>query len=271
MSVELGMRLALGFTLVASVACMGQKALAPLPPGGTHVLFIGNSLTYVNDLPGTVEAVAALGGDLVRFGEQSGPNLALIDHFNGATGARAAINVQKWDFVVLQQGPTPPGICRDSLVLWTKMFDPLIKAQGAKTSVFQTWPLAGPISWFDNISPSFVLAASSVNGVLMPVGDAWRRALIEDSTLPLYSGDGLHPAPVGTFLAALVIYERVTGNDARNLPAKAISSAREFEFPEAKIRLLQRVAHEAVVAAQASTFLKAPAPPNNPVAQATSC
>jgi hypothetical protein len=242
------MRLALGLTLIASVACSGQKPLAPLPLGGTHVLFIGNSLTYTNDLPGTVEAIGALGGALIRFGEQTGPNLALIDHLNGATNARAAINVEKWDFVILQQGPTPPGICRDSLILWTKMFDPLIKAQGAKTAVFQTWPLAGPISWFDNISPSFVAAAAAVTGVLIPAGDAWRRALIEDSTLPLYYSDGLHPAPVGTFLTALVIYERVTGRDARDLPAKAISNSREFEYPEARIRLLQRAAHEAVSA-----------------------
>jgi hypothetical protein len=241
------MRRPLVLLLIATAACVGRQPLTPLPPGGTHVLFIGNSLTYVNDLPGTVEAVAALGGDIIRFGEQSGANLALIDHLNGATNARAAINVQKWDFVILQQGPTPVGICRDSLILWTKMFDPLIKAQGAKTAVFQTWPLAGPV-WFTNIGESFRLAAASVNGVLMPVGDAWLRALTEDSTLPLYSGDGLHPSSLGTFLAALVIYERVTGRDARTLPAKAIANAREFEYPEEKIRLLQRAAHEAVTA-----------------------
>jgi hypothetical protein len=262
--------LVLGLVLVT--ACLdGQKVLGPLPAGGTHILFVGNSLTYTNDLPASVVAVAALSGDTIRVAEQSGANLALIDHLTGATNARAAINVQKWDFVILQQGPTPPGICRDSLVLWTKLFDPLIKAQGAKTAVFQTWPLAGPITWFASISESFTVAAASVNGVLVPVGDAWRRALIEDATLTLYLSDGLHPAPVGTILTALVIYEVVTGGDARALPAKAIANGREFEYPEAKIRLLQRAAHEAVIAIPAPASLKAPAPPIRPVAQVSSC
>jgi hypothetical protein len=34
------------------------------------------------------------------------PNLALIDHVNGATDAAAQIDRARWTFVVLQQGPT---------------------------------------------------------------------------------------------------------------------------------------------------------------------
>jgi hypothetical protein len=257
--------------LVAVTACLGgQKVVGPLPPGGVHVLFVGNSLTYTNDLPATVAAIAALGGDTIRVAEQTGGNLALIDHLNGASAAVGTIRGQDWDYVVLQQGPTPIGICRDSLILWTKMFDPLIKAQGAKTAVFQTWPLAGPV-WFTNIGESFRLAAAAVNGTLLPVGDAWRIALTEDGTIPLYSGDGLHPAPLGTFLAALVIYERFTGKDARALPAKAISGGHEFGVPEARIRLLQRAAHDAVISSPSPAALKAPAPPKSPRAQASSC
>jgi hypothetical protein len=56
--------------------------------------------------------------------------------------------------------------------------------------------------------------------------------------------DGLHPAPLGTYLAALVIYEQVTGHDARNLPARVIVAGQQLSVPEATIRLLQRAAHE---------------------------
>src|SRR6185295_16780045 len=183
--------------LIASWAC-GSPTVAipdgpvPLAAGGHHVLFIGNSLTYVNDLPGTVAAIAASAGDTIRVATEAGPNLALIDHLTGATSALARIAQGGWELVVLQQGPTPPGICRDSLILWTKMFDVPIRAAGAKTAVFMTWPLQGPIAWFDNIGPSFEQAAAAVNGTLLPVADAWRIALTADSTLQLYSPDGLH-------------------------------------------------------------------------------
>ena len=73
-----------------------------LPDGGIHVLFIGNSLTYTNDLPATVAAIAASGGDTVRVASETGPNLALIDHLNGATHAADQIKRGGWQFVVLQ-------------------------------------------------------------------------------------------------------------------------------------------------------------------------
>jgi hypothetical protein len=244
--------------VLLTAACLGQKVVSPLPAGGTHVLFIGNSITYTNDLPGTLRRIALLGGDTIRTAESSGPNFALIDHASGASNAVAAVKSQQWDWVILQQGPTPPGVCRDTLILATKAFDPLIKAQHGRTAVFQTWPLAGPIAWFDNISPSFVMSAAAVSGTLMPIGDAWRRALLEDPTLPLYSGDGLHPSATGTYLAALVIYDRITGHDVRTLPAVAVVAGGTISLPEAKIRLLQRAAHEAVATPQL--------PPANPAA-----
>ena len=46
------------------------------------------------------------------------PNLALIDQLNGGSRAVDHIAVGGWEYVVLQQGPTPRGICRDSLILF---------------------------------------------------------------------------------------------------------------------------------------------------------
>ncbi|HTE43755.1 MAG TPA: hypothetical protein VK636_00815, partial [Gemmatimonadaceae bacterium] len=104
----------------ASASCLNAPStLAPLPPGGHHVLFVGNSLTYVNDLPATLAAIAESAGDTIRVATEAGPNLALIDHLTGSTAALAHIRQGGWELVILQQGPTPAGICRDSLVLWT--------------------------------------------------------------------------------------------------------------------------------------------------------
>src|SRR5262249_45009541 len=136
-------------------ACLGgTRSLEPLQAGGHHVLFVGNSLTYVNDLPATVAAIAASAGDTIRVATAAGPNLALIDHLNGATNALDRIAQGGWEFVVLQQGPTPPGICRDSLILWTTMFNTPIRAAGAHTAVFMAWPYQGPLSWFGDIEAS---------------------------------------------------------------------------------------------------------------------
>jgi hypothetical protein len=226
--------------------CGGATSTEPLPAGGIHVLFVGNSLTYVNDLPATVAAIAKSGGDTIRVAVAAGPDLALIDHLNGATDAVARIKEGGWQFVVLQQGPTPPGICRDSLVLWTRMFDQRIRAARAETAVMMTWPnSSGSEGFFDSVRESFEIAAATVNGVFLPAGEAWRSAWREDPSLALYGPDGYHPSPMGTFLAALEIYERITGHDPRTLPAASFAGSASLSLPEATIRLLQRAAHDA--------------------------
>lgn len=53
--------------LVVLSGCAGRAGpVQPLAPGGYHVLFIGNSLTYVNDLPGTLARLADSAGDTIR-------------------------------------------------------------------------------------------------------------------------------------------------------------------------------------------------------------
>lgn len=239
--------LALASCTMLSACLGGSPGLEPLPAGGHHVLFIGNSLTYTNDLPATLAAIAASAGDTIRVAMEAGPNLALIDHIGGGTNALARIAQGGWEYVVLQQGPTPPGICRDSLIQWTRMFDQRIRAVGARPAVFMAWPYHGPLSWFDDIEASFEQAAGAVSGALFPVAEAWRAALVTDATVALYATDGFHPTPTGTFLAALVIYERVTGRDARTLPPRAFAGGAPLALSETTVRALQAAAHAAGV------------------------
>ena len=103
-----------------SLGCLGSAPgpdpLSPLPAGGIHVLFIGNSLTYVNELPRTVADLVASTGDTLRAAEVVFPDFALVDHISVGT-AMQAIRLGGWKYVVLQQGPSSVQINRDSLIL----------------------------------------------------------------------------------------------------------------------------------------------------------
>jgi len=231
--------------VVGLSACLGTNSLSPLPPGGIHVLFVGNSLTYVNDLPATVANLGAMTGDTIRVATSAAPDLALIDHLNGGSDALQQLKLGGWNYVVLQQGPSTLAINRDSLILWTKMFDPYIHAAGARAALLMVWPSSDRIAFFDDVRISYQSAAQAVNGVFIPAGLAWQNAWAADSSLPFYSEDGYHPSALGTYAAALVIYERLTGRDARSLPARAIAGGSALNVPEATVRLIQAAAHSA--------------------------
>jgi len=231
--------------LAATGAC--QDAGAPAAPSRTslRVLFIGNSLTYTNNLPGALKTAALTAGDTIDVEMVAKPNYALIDHLTEHSGAEEAIRRGGWDFVVLQQGPTTLPINRDSLVLWTRMFDSIIRPTGARTALFMVWPQGGSPQGFDAVRISFQDAANAVHGVFLPAGIAWQRAWARDSSLALYGPDTFHPSPLGTYLAAITIYEKLTGHDARRLSGTAVVNGTALNVPTATVRLLQDAAHEA--------------------------
>jgi len=219
----------------------------PLPPGGHHVLFIGNSLTYTYDLPGTVSQLARSVGDTVRVRSVALPNFAVIDHALGLSNAVDVIRSQPWEYVLLQQGPTTLDVNRDTLIIATKLLDPSITGAGAKSAQLMTWPNSNQLHLFASVRASSQLAADAVGGVFIPVGEAWRKVIGLDPAIPLYGPDGYHPGPIGTYLGALVVYEMVTGHDARKLPGVAEVGGARLTISEQTVRMLQEAAHATVV------------------------
>ena len=243
--------------LAAGVLAVGscRGATPPLEarsPARFHrVLFVGNSLTYFNDLPGTLAALARTTGDGIVVASVTRPGYALIDHLvpPTASGALDSIRGARWDHVVLQQGPTSREIDRDSLVLVTRQLAPAIRAAGARPALYMVWPTVRDSANFDRIHESFRRAACAVDGDLWPAGDAWRAVRRADPSVALYGADQFHPAPLGTYLAALVMYEHVTGRDARRLGTRVVVDGNAVAVRPETVRLLQRAAHDANVSA----------------------
>ena len=175
-----------------------------------NVLFVGNSLTYANDLPGMLKVLIESAGEGPANVEMAAyANFGLEDHW--VTGeSREAIGDGGWDVVVLQQGPSATE-GRPSLLEYSQRFDEEISAIGARTALYMVWPSEARSFDFDGVSESYTMAAEQVGGLLYPAGEAWRLAWERDSTLQLYGSDRFHPSPAGTYVAALVMFEQITG------------------------------------------------------------
>ncbi|HEY9285003.1 MAG TPA: SGNH/GDSL hydrolase family protein [Pyrinomonadaceae bacterium] len=175
------------------------------------MLFVGNSLTYENDLPATVKVLAESGGKRFTYKTVAFPNFSLEDHWN-QSHARRALASSRWDFVVLQQGPSasPEGL--EVLLKYTKLFSEEIRRAGARPALYMVWPSAARFGDFGKVIENHAMAARQAGCVLIPAGEAWRAALRRDPHLPLYTSDGFHPSPEGSYLVALLIYARLFGS-----------------------------------------------------------
>lgn len=202
------------------------------------VLFVGNSLTFANDMPSMLEGLLIDAGYEARFESLTYPNFGLEDHWRRRE-TRETIRSGDWDYVVLQQGPSATE-GRPSLLAYAQKFARLLREHGAEPAVYMVWPSKTRFFDFDGVADSYRTAAESVSGLLLPVGDAWREAWKLDPDLALYGPDGFHPTGAGSLLAALVMFQRFTGIDAESLRAPASDPHAET------FRLLTRAASSAI-------------------------
>jgi hypothetical protein len=236
----------------------GPEAAGQPSGAEMRVLFIGNSLTYANDLPGMVQALAA-GSSPVDVSMVASPNFSLDDHRASGDAIRA-IAGGRWDFVVLQQGPSSLPESRQQLRASVVAFADEIRRAGARPALYMVWPSADRAGDFERSSESYALAAADVDGVLLPAGDAWRAAWRRDSSLPLYGADGFHPSPTGSYLAALAVYSGLLRTTSIGLPASIRTrSGQAVEVAPPVARVLQESADEAIAARMPEGATRPPA------------
>ena len=173
-----------------------------------RVLFIGNSLTAANDLP---SVVASLAHGKIAYQTVAPGGVSLEDHWT-LTGARQALDDGQWDDVVLQQGPSTLPESAVNLREWTVRWAEAIRDRHATPALYEVWPDSafGVRSSFPALVYSYRQAARAARATFLPAGEAWQAAWRRNARLRLYGPDGFHPSKLGTMLAALVIYARLT-------------------------------------------------------------
>lgn len=206
----------LAFGLVSS--CQTPAATGP-PSEPLRLLFIGNSLTYGNDLPAMVDSIASRGEPAsVEIRTIASPNFSLEDHRLQGT-AEAAIREGGWTLVILQQGPSSLPDSRVALLAEARWFAAVAREAGVPLAFLMVWPDRSRLAFFDDVALSYRLASDSTGSLFLPAGNAWRAAWSRDSTLQFYGPDGFHPTPLGTYLAALVIVDRLRPQALAHLAA----------------------------------------------------
>lgn len=183
----------------------------------THVLFIGNSYVFVNDLPTTFAKLADSGGHRVDAQMVAPGGWTLAQHA-ASSDTLSKINSFKWDYVVLQEQSQIPSIRQsrsDQMYPAARTLVKKIRDDGATPILFSTW--AHSNGWPENglpnyesmqyeINAAYLGIARELNAPVSPVGEAWFTTSRGHPKITLWQADGSHPTEEGTYLAASVFY-----------------------------------------------------------------
>lgn len=195
-----------------------QKTPEPAAADGSRFLFVGNSHTYVNDLPGVFSELAFAGGHDVDVYDLT-EGMYTLKQFSDPEDELGAVltealGTEPWDFVILQENTNAAlsGQPETDMFPCARILDKEIQASGAQTAFFMTWSPeegAGVVSRKvvqAILSKNYQSIAKELDALLIPGGDLFLEALSEDENLLLWGDDGQHPSEAGTYLTACAAY-----------------------------------------------------------------
>lgn len=228
-----------------------------------NVLFLGNSYTYVNDLPKMIEDIAKNEGKVFKHESVTPGGCTLFQHVE-SQNSLSQIRKGNWDYVVLQEQSQLPVIdyyrhntlkpsykaLYDSIMLYNPK---------AKVVAYLTWGrryggqqcvnfgeglyCSADFIDFNHMQDTLTAAycenAYATNSYVAPVGEAWRAALSTNPEIVLHSSDNSHPSYDGSYLAACVFYS-VFWNES------PVGIYHSTQIDDAKAAILQNTANEVV-------------------------
>lgn len=216
---------------VASLATLTHGQESP-----KKVLFIGNSYTYVNDLPGMIKQMGESTRDLMDYEEVTSGGASFSQHCS-SSGAIEKIGQGGWDAVVLQgqsQEPSFPWsqFAEETYPYACQLADAVYeKNDCAEVIFYMTWGRKNGDSYnaqfFDSLATyegmddllcaRYTYMARENNASVSPVGKVWRKLRAEHPDIELYQSDESHPSAFGSYAAACAFYTLIFRKDPTSI------------------------------------------------------
>ncbi len=233
----------------------------PLPPTAiptamptstpVRILFIGNSITYVNlGLDYYMEQLAgsAIPPLIIQTKSLTSSGWTLKTHWDFRI-THDEINEGNYDVVVLQSYLQTSDV--ETFQEYARKFIAESKNAGAEPVLFMPGrDTIRELLTMDDVAQAHFDIATEQGVDVAPVGLAWKRAMEERPELDMYKKDKIHPSVYGHYLAASVVYATVFGESPVGLTYLPLEGF-GIDMTEEEAAFLQRIAWETVQEYQA--------------------
>ncbi len=191
------------------------------------VLFLGNSYTYVNNLPLLIANAAGSMGDSLIYDNNTPGGYTLYQHSQDVNST-GKIALGNWDFVVMQEQSQLPSF-QDYIDLGVSDLCSLIKQYNpcARKMFYMTWgrkngdqsncaswpPSCTYLGMDSMLRLHYTETAITYKAEISPVGAVWRYIRQNFPTIDLYQPDESHPSEAGSYAAACCFYAAIFKKD----------------------------------------------------------
>ncbi len=208
-----------------------------------RILFIGNSFTARNNLPGLLAQLAASRGQPLEYQLIQAGGASLRMHWNKGE-AQQAIERTRYDYVVLQEQSTLPIKNPQRFHENVRLFDQAIKDSGAQTALYLTWARQNAPETQAAITDAYTAIGEELGAKVIPAGVAWQNFIIGHRAPALHDKDQSHPTLAGSYLAACVYFAVLFGENPMGIASDLKG------LTQAEAELLQKTAWAAATPAR---------------------
>ena len=189
--------------------CFVNKTEGQINKESYNILFIGNSLTYTNNLPLIVKTKAKYSGYNIDTEMIAFPNYAISDHWKKGE-VQKLIRSGNFNMAIIQQGPSSQSRGKKSLIDYGKKYDEICKENNVLLAYFMVWPSLDYYDSFDGVIKNYELAAEMNGAILCPVGSVWKNHFDTTKKFDYYGNDNFHPSIKGSIVAGEVILKSIS-------------------------------------------------------------
>ncbi|WP_349674830.1 DUF4886 domain-containing protein [Lacrimispora sp.] len=201
------------------------------------VLFLGNSMTYTNDLPSVFTQLSQSGGFMADVYEltEGSYRLEYFADREDEVGSQVydALENYTWDYVILQEQSGIATMGEETMYSAARTLDSLIRQAQGEPVFFMTWAFKEGISidllaglkyresrdeMQTEIASHYINIAKELDAMLAPAGIAFMRCSSQFPEVELWDEDENHPSPAGTYLSACVLYKVLYDQSPEGLP-----------------------------------------------------
>ena len=218
-----------------------------------NILFIGNSITFLNDMPTILKNMAAASGKNV-YVSQWVKGAVMLSYFSQSPYAPDIIFSKKWDYIILQDGDYDIIFPYEHqrLAGYVNQLKNLILINNPDTKILFHMLYALKDGWTSDyihydypiltqkIIEGTTAFAKLVDVKIAPVGIAWNDIVINHPEIWLYHWDLNHPTYSGSYLMACVYYSTIFGESS-------LGNSYRGNLFEDDARIIQNTASETVL------------------------
>ena len=206
---------------------------------GIKVLFIGNSLTYYNDMPRIFQMLSLMGGKKVTVDSVTKGATGIGDWRADSTlwNERVEkIRSKDWDIVVIQ--PNRHGSVMTEELPWyaswelsaAKELVEIIRENGSEPVIYSSFGVNNGVATSENVTKAVTrkehtdlitaycaAVAKELDCMSVYVCSTFNKVYEERNDLNLYHTDERHPSAMGSYLVACDFYTMIFGESAENV------------------------------------------------------